>query len=320
MKDETKNIAETFFEHLPNLLGAEDVSPAANTDLSKPSLVAVPEGKIIKDITPYVRAAATAFRPLARSGTARIEDVKSFIDWTNRHKDDDSVIFSSSLNDAFSLTSVIDYNKAGPSPDATGPDDKARNGNHRGYYAFPLSKEWKAWKSACSMPLSGAELGEFIEDRADDILTPPPSFYGSGEPTEQDKAMMDIALKLGGRFGGYNTLKNLANEFKVQEHTGIVAKTNRDTGETTVQFINEHKEPDGTPINIPNVFMIAVPVFDGGAAYRLAVRLRYRRQNQAVVWLLSIYNAQAAVDMAWKEAVNLVRQETGLPVFAGASE
>ena len=75
MKEEHKNIADTFFEQLPQLLNAENISPT-DTDLDKPSLVVIPHGKRVEDLRPYAVAAATVFKPLSRTGTARLETAR----------------------------------------------------------------------------------------------------------------------------------------------------------------------------------------------------------------------------------------------------
>ncbi len=318
--DAPKNIAETFFDHL-GYLGEPQRLPLGEIDLTKPLIAVTPQNMRKDDLAEAAKKAAEIFKPLARTGTAKLESLESLIDWTNRHKGEETVIFAHATDTERSLTAVIDYHLAGaPSVDPNG-DARARHGRHRGLYQFPLSKEWRAWQGACSGALSGPELGEFLEDRADDILNPTPAITGSASASEEwETKMIMLAAKLGGRFGSYASLKTLADEFKMNESTGLVAKTNRDTGETTVQFINEHKQPDGSPINVPTLFMIAIPVFENGPAYRIAVRIRYRRAGSGVAWILSLYNPQAAMDDAWAEALAEAREKTGLTVFDGLPE
>ena len=318
-KTEPNNIAETFFRELPRLASVTEIKIAA-PDLTKPIIHAIPNGMTTKDFLPEAIKAAELHKPLARKGIATLDDLDSFIAWTNRHKGAGSVIFSRGSEKEHSLTSVIDYNLEGPPSIEASGDPLARHAKHRGRYSFPFSKEWQAWNKACATALTGPELGELIEDRAEDIINPSPAINGTGQPNADEAAMIEIATKLGGRFGGFTTLQKLANEFKMQESTGMVAKTNRDTGETTVQFINEHKEPDGSPISIPTLFMIGIPVFENSTAYRIAVRLRYRRAGTGVVWILSLYNPQSKIDDAWKDAVTEAGLQTELPVFAGMPE
>lgn len=318
--DDPKNIAETFFDNLGHLGTAQRLD-LGEIDLTQPLVAVVPCHMRKDDLSDVAKKAAEIFKPLARTGTAKLESLESLIDWTNRHKGDGSVIFAHATDTERALLSVIDYHIPGPPSISCDGDERARHGRHRGAYQFPLSKEWRAWKTACASPLSGPELGEFLEDRADDILNPTPALTGSAQPREEwEEKMIALSVKLGGRFGSYASLKTLADEFKMNESTGLVAKTNRDTGETTVQFVNEHKQPDGSPINVPTLFMIAIPVFENGPAYRIAVRIRYRRAGAGVAWILSLYNPQAALDDAWEEALAETREKTGLTVFDGLPE
>ena len=100
----------------------------------------------------------------------------------------------------------------------------------------------------------------------------------------------------------------------------MTVKTNRDSGEQEIQFVNEHKAPDGKPLQIPNLIIIAIPVFMGGAPYRMPVRFRYRKLGGEVRFILSIYNPEKAFEAAFKEAVEAATTETDLPTFMGSPE
>jgi len=100
----------------------------------------------------------------------------------------------------------------------------------------------------------------------------------------------------------------------------IEVKTNRDTGEAQLQFLTEHRSPDGSPLTLPNLFMIAIPVFEEGALYRLAVRFRYRKVGSDVKFIASIYNPDAALRDAAREAMNAAQQATELPLMMGIPE
>ncbi|WP_420010598.1 DUF2303 family protein [Tateyamaria sp.] len=83
---------------------------------------------------------------------------------------------------------------------------------------------------------------------------------------------------------------------------------------------HEHKAPDGKPLQIPNLIIIAIPVFMGGAPYRMPVRFRYRKLGGEVRFILSIYNPEKAFEAAFKEAVEAATTETDLPTFMGTPE
>ncbi len=248
--------------------------------------------------------------------------LESLIEWTNRHKGTGSVLFAET-GERPSLTAVIDYHHAGAPGEPHERDPLARHGKHRASYAFPLAREWKTWAAICASErgIEQAELGEFIETNAMHLIQPTPAMLGQGAPVEAwEQEMIETAAKLQGRFGSYQSIVRLARELAVHETSNIQASVNRDTGETSIQFMDQHSAPDGSPINIPNLFLIAIPVFDRGPCYRLAVRLRYRKSGQAVKFILSIYGAEAAREDAIKEALTKAATDTCLPVFEGTPE
>lgn len=145
-----------------------------------------------------------------------------------------------------------------------------------------------------------------------------PTYQDAPEPWEV--VMIKIAEQLGGRFGTYAVLQQLAKQFVVNEVNNVATSINRDSGEQALQFLNEHKDPDGAPITIPNLFMIAIPVFNNDAAYRLAVRFRYAKSGPQIKFFMSLHNPAVvfrdAVNLAITDAVT----QTSLPVLAGFPE
>ncbi|WP_065332297.1 DUF2303 family protein [Tritonibacter mobilis] len=112
----------------------------------------------------------------------------------------------------------------------------------------------------------------------------------------------------------------MSRKFQVFETSDLKVVTNRDTGEAEVKFLNEHKDENGEKLNLPNLIIIAIPVFQGGAPYRMAVRFRYRKFGASVKFILSIYNPEKVFEAAFKEAVDQATEETELPIFMGSPE
>jgi hypothetical protein len=112
----------------------------------------------------------------------------------------------------------------------------------------------------------------------------------------------------------------MSKRFQVYETSNLTVATNRDTGEAEIQFLNEHKGVDGKPLNIPNLIVIAIPVFLGGAPYRMPVRFRYRKTGSSVNFILSVYNPEKAFEAAFKEAVQTAHEKTGLMALFGSPE
>lgn len=325
-----KNIAETLLAELPRMGQPETICAPPNTGddasitaMNTPFVVAIPNGLTKHDLTADWQKAQQTLQPYRRVGLAKMLDLASLIAWANRFKGNNSVLFADT-GDKPSLTCIADYHGGGaPVNSPTDRDPAASHCRHRATYAFPVSQEWKTWNEASGKPLTMPQFGEFIEANAKDLLNPTPNIL---RPTYQDTpepwelAMIAVAEQLGGRFGTYAVLQQLAKQFTVNETNNILTSNNRDSGEQAIQFLNEHKDPDGAPISIPNLFMIAIPVFDGDAAYRLAVRFRYRKSGASIAFIMSLHNPDVVFRDAVKLAITTATKETALPVLAGFPE
>lgn len=323
-----KNIAETLLAEIPRLGEVQIISQplgrwACDDVMITPFIAALPAGLVKHDLTADWQKAQQTLKPYRRTGTAKMLDLTSLIGWANRFKGPDSVLFADT-GKAPSLTCIADYHGAGaPVQSPTQPDPTASHCRHRASYAFPVSREWKLWTEASGKALGMSEFGEFIEANAKDLLNPTsnilrPAYQDEPEPWEV--TMIQIAEQLGGRFGTYAVLQQLAKQFVVNEVNNVATSINRDSGEQSIQFLNEHKEPDGGPINIPNLFMIAIPVFDNDAAYRLAVRFRYAKSGPTIKFHMALHNPDVVFLDAVQLAISTATKQTGLPVLTGTPE
>lgn len=323
-EDSAKSAAEIIRNVMQTIGHHEPVETPNDFDLTMPHLVAVPQHRKVEDLTQMHRAALEYLKPARRKGTARLDDLKSLIEWANRFKGDTSALFANPDMDAPTLTCIADYHAAGPAnPTDPQGEDTARHCHHRATYAFPLSTEWKAWMKVSGEPLGKDDLGEFIEANAKDIMDPTPAVL---ENIESDKnaawenRLIRTAQQIEGRYGQLAQLLAMSKRFQVFEKSNLTVSTNRDTGEAEIQFQNEHAGADGKPLQIPNLIIITIPVFLGSAPYRLPVRFRYRKMGGEVRFILSIYNPERAFEDAFKEAVAEATEGTNLPTFLGKPE
>jgi hypothetical protein len=268
--------------------------------------------------------------PERRKGTITITDLDSLIAVTNRFKDDQSALFANGAMDGASLTAVFNYNRTGGDK-VTGLDGEgvARHGDHRAVYAFPASEEWKLWLKNNGLPMKQGEFAAFIEDHLADLDMPDPQLvgniaeqatggdFGDKTPAEQLAA---LAKLLGGEFATPARMVELSRGLAVYESSSVKGAVNLSTGETTVQFQNSHGDAEGKPLKIPNLFLIAIPLWVNGALYRLAARLRYRTAGSSVVWFYQLYRHERVFDFAFKASAKRAAEETGLPVFYGEPE
>ncbi|KPD11616.1 hypothetical protein AN476_15250 [Phaeobacter sp. 11ANDIMAR09] len=304
--------------------GTEHITRPEDYDLTSAHLVAMPSHRKVEDLTAKHREAAEFLKPARRKGTARLDDLQSLIDWGNRFKGPTSVLFAKPDLNAPTITCIADYHAEGPADQATATGDPtARHCHHRAIYSFPLSEEWKAWTGVSGKPLEKDDLGEFIEANAKDIMDPTAAILAAKESDKNqpwENRLIQTAQQIEGRYGQLTQLLQMSRQFQVYETSNLKVTSNRDTGESEIQFLNEHKGADGKPLQIPNLIIIAIPVFMGGAPYRMPVRFRYRKMGGAVRFILSIYNPEKAFEAAFKEAVEEATEKTELPTFKGTPE
>ncbi|MBL1436537.1 MAG: DUF2303 family protein [Rhodobacteraceae bacterium] len=320
-KIEALGIATEIFAQVESIIPERDSDVEA---LEATHLVSVPAGRKVQNITKEVREASEYLKPHRRAGVAKMDDLQSLIRWADRFKGESSVLYAKPDISDPSLTCIADYHLSGPSVinHQTG-EPTARHCEHRAVYKFPLSDEWKAWMEASGNPMEKDELGEFIEVNAKDIMDPTPAIL-SGKVNDKnadwENRLITTAAQIEGRYGQLTQLLAMSKMFQVFETSDLTVQTNRDTGESQIQFLNEHKGADGQPLNIPNLIIIAIPVYQGGALYRMPVRFRYRKRGSSVKFILSAYNPEKAFKAALNEAVDLAAEATGLETFMGTPE
>lgn len=258
----------------------------------------VPKGMELKSIKSFIDEVADA--PERTVGTATLTTLASFIAHLNRFKRDESAVFANDSKQP-SLTSIIDYDSK----------DAPAFGEHCGHYAFPLSPEWQAWWRIDGTQLSQQQFAHFLEDRITDIL--PLELHSAGVKELAKENDISVAARL--------PLLTLARGLSINVESKIANHTNLSTGEGVIAYEEAHKDgATGAPLKIPTGFVIAVPLFQGGDAYPMLVRLRYRVSDRKVTWTLSLFNAQKVISFAVADAVAVVAKETGVPVFMGSPE
>lgn len=261
----------------------------------------IPDGIKPVDLASFIRPALE--RPERRTGTAVVTTLASFIEHTNRFKDQHSAVFASDDKKEPSLTSVLDYHEL----TATG---LPRFGTHRTLYRFPLSDEWRFWTQSSLEGIAQGAFAELIEDHLLDVLDP----AGAGE------LMRDTLDQLDMRAAGRTRLRELARGLTVHVESKIATHKNLDNGEGVLVYEESHSDGQGMPVKVPNGFVVAIPVFRGGPLYQLAVRLRYRPRQGGVTWTVQAYGVDEVFRHAFEEACDRARTETELPLFFGKPE
>lgn len=251
-------------------------------------------------------------RPIRRKGTITTTTLDSFVALVNRQSGEDSVIFADDSARP-SMTAVLNFHEAGDGGEPAWGDDRIT-------YAFPLSEEWIAWTSKNKVKFEVAEFAEFIENRLFDI----------GEQGSAGSITQRFAAASGVSLAGPQAIRNLSKGLSVRVEHKVARVVNLQSGEGRMEFSEEHKGDDGTPMSVPAAFHIMIPVFKSGALYSIPVRLRYRTGGGKVIFFFEIHRAELFLLDAVNEALAIVRRAEdatkgtaqqpgcGLPVFMGS--
>lgn len=248
-------------------------------------------------------------RPRFRRGVATLTSLDSFIEHVNRFKSPESVVFACDDRTNPSLTAVLDYHPAGA-------DSDPAFGKHRSSFKFPLSDEWKAWhgNNGPENAMGMREFAEFLEDRIVDVEHP-------ADISFSDEQTQDFIDKLGGKkkIASPTKLLELSTGLSINENAVITEETKLSSGEGHIVFQSEHVDASGMAVDIPSLFVLAIPVFRNGPYYRVVARLRYRVRGGVTFWY-ELWRTDRVFDHAFNEAVDTVKASVDLPLLLGAPE
>lgn len=301
-RPEAEAVAAIVREHLqPQLIFVKH--PTDESVGEVPLLVST--GRDGNSIACALTSELDAYRPhpKRRAGVATLYDLESFIAHTNRFKSDASALFADPNSSGPHLTSVLDYHPGGDGA----PAWRA----HRGLYECPLSAEWKRWTGQAGKGMTPAQFAEFLEANITDLADP------SGKLGATAQA---LAAAAGIEFAPPARILELSRGLSVRATSLVKEAKNLATGEVNVAYVTEHQDERGQPLKVPGGFLIAVPVFRGGAAYKVPVRLRYRLRESQITWFFELYQAERFFDDAFAEACKKAQEATGLPLFQGQPE
>lgn len=254
-------------------------------------------------------------RPAAIVGSASLTSIESLIEHVNRNKDDGSALFACDNRSSPSITAVYDYHDA-QKEDVLAPFKRARFCQHRAFYGFPLSDEWNAWTSKNGHKMSMTDFAAFLEDRIIDVVDVAPDADLGGDLGRYVSAITGGT----GKIASPSQLVNLSRNLVINESSQLGEAINLATGEAQINFVSTHTDGKGGPVNVPGLFLIAIPIFNNGPAYQLAARLRYRKAAGQLSFYYEMWRHDRAFDHAFTEACTRVRDETELPLFLGKRE
>lgn len=264
------------------LLALGGTAPALqNTDPAKGTPFAiVPSGVQAIDLKGY-------FPPQRIHQTVKFQEAGSFIEYVNRFKGDDTLIFAS-LDDAGAVfLAVLDYHEKDLTP---------RYLAHKAEFQTMQTPEFKVLLAVNKVSMSQVQFAEFLEENMR-LFTEPAG-------AELLELVQTLYGKQDVRFDTATRLQSGANRLHYDEDVELRGSTS--TKEGTVE--------------LPKEVIAQAPLFLGGAPYVVRMRLKYRIDQRKLNLRLEIVDLQKMVrDALLKmvEQIALPQQTDGSDLASG---
>jgi uncharacterized protein YfdQ (DUF2303 family) len=231
-------------------VGPQEVEPG------KTYTVAVPAGGSVRivdrDLDQY-RA-----RPRRIRGTAFVHDADSFIAYLGKHSVAETEVYADVR--AQRVTAVINAHRGVDSAeahqaDAVAVDAGAGWGDHRLQLVLHKTPAWQAWERLDRTLLPQLAFAEHVEDRLVDVV----------EPAAAD-------------------LLEVAQTFTAKRRVSFESSQRLSTGQVQLAYREEEEAKAGKrgQLSFPEQITLGLVPFEGGAAYRVKARLRYRIEDGAL--------------------------------------
>ncbi|MCC6366876.1 MAG: DUF2303 family protein [Bryobacterales bacterium] len=221
-------------------------------------------------------------RPLRVRQQVSLHDAQSFIAYVKEFGDHElSRIFFNQEKETFQA--VLDYHAANGQPGWCA---------HVAGFTTRRSEEFKAWMVQNKKQMGQVDFARFLEDNLPDIVEP------------EGAMLLQIALT-----------------FEAKKDVEFASGVRLQNGQIQFQYneVIRGAAQKGT-LEVPEQFVLGVPIHVGGPAYRIPVRFRWRLHDGKAIFWYEIVRPHRYVEDALKEIRERIAEVTRLDVLAGAAE
>lgn len=186
-----------------------------------------------------------------------------------------------------SFTAILDYHES--TEDGTGEPGWCQ---HRAVFRCRRTPEFAAWMAKNKSAMSQIDFARFVEENLPDIVEPPGA-----------------------------QLLEVARTLEAKKEVTFSSGVRLDNGQ--VQFTYEEilrGSAARNTLEIPEQFVLGIAIHEGGPAYRIPVRLRYRIHEQKLVFWYEIVRPHRFLQDALGEIRQRVTSETTYPILSGAAK
>jgi len=220
-------------------------------------------------------------RPRRKTGRVELHESGSFTDYVVRHRVEATTTLYADL-DGGAIVAVV--NDAGASEQAPGW------GDHRATLELRTTRPWDLWTSLDGKPLNQEQFAEHIERGLDEIKAPP-------------------ALEM----------YELAQTFQATVGTTFRQVGKLADGKRALHFEEqiEGRAGDQGDLEIPKEFHLLVAPYEGGPAYDLTARLRFRLREGKLTLTYLLVRPEDVLRAAFNSTLEAIEKGAGIKAFRG---
>lgn len=222
--------------------------------------------------------------------TVTIETADSLVDYVNRFKGADTMLFAEISSNR--IIALVDYH---PAVDGAAVDNEhiAAHVAHRAKMELPFSEEWQLWTKISGKLMPQLEFARFLEENGADIRAP--------DAAELLEACRDL-----------------------QAHRKVnFTKAVRTSSENeSFEYTDESKATTKAGIELPTKFKLGLPVYFGEPDTEVFAFLRWKIDaNEGGLTLgIQLHRTEHVRQAVFKQIVMGVAERTSCPAVFGKSE
>lgn len=230
-------------------------------------VILVPSGMKAESLAPYLP-------PPRIKRTVTLLEASSFVDYVNRFKTSNTLIFANVTETDASFFALLDYHA--PAPELT-----PAYCEHAAKFALIRTPEWKVWTEQDRDPMSQVDFATWLEDNLT-LFT---------EPT--GAALLELIQTLSGkqdvRFNSAVRLQSGANKLHFDEDVVLRGASSTTEGD----------------VELPSVLVAGIAPFQGAPKYEVRARLKYRIESRR----LSLWFETIGIHVIIRDSILLVTKE-----------
>ena len=213
--------------------------------------------------------------------TVTIETADSLVDYVNRFKGADTVLFAEISSNR--IVALIDYH--------SGELDEAAHVAHRAKLELPFSEEWQLWTKISGKLMAQLEFARFIEENGADVRAP--------DAAELLEAVRDL---------------------QAHRKVNFTKAVRTSSDNENFEFQDETKATTRGGIELPTKFKLGLPVYFGDAEREVFAFLRWKLDEGALTLGIQLHRIEHWRQAVFKQIVMDVAAKTSCPAVFGKSE